>query len=470
MRRYGLEPAGYFRFARRPLIVRYRDGIRPGGRDGKTINAQVRWLEPPAGDVELTPEAWVTAMSPGRLEVRFALGDLDLSPRAAPLGIACDPRWNWHEFGHVLLAAATGVLEFRFAHSAGDAMAAIVSDPRSRLARDGKRRGVTFPWVSAGARRHDRAPELGWSWQGAVYQRELFFVGPQDCGRRGYWSEQLMSSSLFRMYRAIGGDAGSASAPDEAAREAAADHALYLIMRAIQLLGGDASVAALRVEDFVTALLSADATTSVFGTGPWRRVGGMVAKVIRWSFERQGLRSADLRPDVYIEDGRHGGYDPITFDGDWLASPAALSVRRAADDGAADETPAVGSDAFVYVRVHNGGGVAATGVTVKVWRATLGEDGTLPDWPGPTAWHPLEAVEGGAEDVPAGGDIRFGAFRWPAVGPGKHVLLAAATCEADRSGIDATPNTPYPDLPRPLTLLAAFDNNLGARQIDVAGP
>jgi hypothetical protein len=468
MRGYGLDPASYFRFAERPLTVRYRAGILPGGSDGKTINAQVRWFEPPeVPGLELAAAAEVVALSKGRLEIRFALGDLELSPRLAPLGIACDPRWNWHEFGHVLLAAATGVLEFRFAHSAGDAMAAIVCDPRSKLARDRDRRGVTFPWVSAGARRHDRTPELGWSWQSAIYQREVFFAGPHDCDKRGYWSEQLMSSSLFRMYRAIGGDTATGSGPDEAARKLAADHALYLIMRAIELLGADACMAALRVDNFVTALMDADATTSTFGTGPARRIGGMVSKVIRWSFERQGLPPAGPRADVYIENGRHGAYDPIKFQDDWLASPESLSVRRATSADAPDAPPIAGQDGFVYVRVHNRGDAAAGGVKVKVWRAAL-SDGSLPDWPGTSWGQPLEPADSGARDVPPnGGTALFGPFRWPAATPGTYVLLAAASCAADGSGTDAT--APYPDLPRPLMLLTAFDNNLGVRRIPVTG-
>ena len=70
----------------------------------------------------------------------------DRSP-AEPLGIAADARWIWHEIGHVLLTTSVGELEFRFAHSPGDALAAIVSDPRSALATDPNWRGATFPWV-----------------------------------------------------------------------------------------------------------------------------------------------------------------------------------------------------------------------------------------------------------------------------------------------------------------------------------
>jgi hypothetical protein len=202
---------GYFKFIERPIDVRYRAGIIPGAGDGRAVNAQVRWTLRPDG-------------AKGTIEVRFALGDLDSAvgrlpankPSAAeraPLGVASDPRWCWHECCHVLLTAAVGELELRFAHSAGDALAAILCDPDSELARDqagalannGPWRGVTFPWVLI-PRRHDRDVRDGWGWTGALNQRETYFTVPGLSDKRGYWAEQILSSSLFRLYRAIGGD------------------------------------------------------------------------------------------------------------------------------------------------------------------------------------------------------------------------------------------------------------------------
>jgi hypothetical protein len=83
-----------------PLAIHYRGGIYPGGRDGKTINAQVRWISLPA-------DASGAAV-PGTAEVSFARG----FAAPAPLGIAADARWAWHEWSHVMLAGATGSLEF----------------------------------------------------------------------------------------------------------------------------------------------------------------------------------------------------------------------------------------------------------------------------------------------------------------------------------------------------------------------
>src|SRR5262249_32371927 len=131
MESYGLDPNEYFRLASLPLRIRYRATIVPGpGKDGKTVNAMVDY-DPP--EAHYNGDWTLDAFKP--LQVRFALADLKRSPsRREPLGLAADPRWSWHEYCHVLLAASTGSLEFRFAHSAGDALAAVLWDPPSRLA------------------------------------------------------------------------------------------------------------------------------------------------------------------------------------------------------------------------------------------------------------------------------------------------------------------------------------------------
>ena len=272
---YGFAPDEYLAFADLPLKVKYRGGIVPGARGGNTINAQVRW--------RIRPDDSATGI--GTLETSLALADLRLSPRRSPLGIACDPRWLWHEFGHVLLAGATGDLEFRFAHSAGDAMAAILHDPESELAGVPAWRGITFPWVALPDRHHDRRPQDGWSWSGTFNGRERDFA-TNVSDRRGYWTEQLLSSSLFRLYRTLGGDALTVDVNghvivDKAMRRAAAEHALFLIIKAIRLVGPAAVTPAMTPENLATALLDADigsstvpaaaATVPIRGWAAWRR-------------------------------------------------------------------------------------------------------------------------------------------------------------------------------------------------------
>jgi hypothetical protein len=348
---YGSNPEHYFRIAKLPLKIYYRSGIQPGpDKNGETVNACVL--------VEGWPVDFKGPTKPGQrpgLQMHLAMAGLSTRARkpwsgkacsaAEPLGIAADARWIWHEIGHILLMASVGELQFRFAHSPGDALAAIASDPRSTLAQDANWRGATFPWVNT-PRRHDRCVSHGWSWGGGLHYAASQVPMSQQPRRKAYWTEQILSSSLFRLYRSIGGDTTSAISreADAQARESASHYAIYLIMRALQILGPGGIVPAHKPDQFVSALIDAD-----IGTGPWdvtfpetyqkkwmfSRVGGCVHKVIRWAFEAQGLyRNFVNTPgqappvDIYIEDGRTeanraagglqygpGSYYPVSLEG-----------------------------------------------------------------------------------------------------------------------------------------------------------
>src|SRR5262249_10077040 len=151
----GFPPAVYFaanmKAGKYPIRVVHRAPMPPGPAvfDGRAVNAQVV-----QGPILSDPNVVQ--------EIRFALGDLSDLPDSIPLdvpanppntialGIAADARFVWHEFGHALLVAATGALELPFAHSAGDALAAIICDLDSRIGElAAPSRGVTFPWVEA---------------------------------------------------------------------------------------------------------------------------------------------------------------------------------------------------------------------------------------------------------------------------------------------------------------------------------
>lgn len=486
MRQYGLPPADYFRFVTRPIDVRYRAGIFPGSGDGRTVNAQVRWT--------LRPDASLT----GTIEIRFALGDLQSAigrlpanlPSAverSPLGVASDPRWCWHEYCHVLLTAAVGDLELRFAHSAGDAIAAILCDPESKLASDlsgaltnnGPWRGVTFPWVLI-PRRHDRDVQDGWGWTGPMNRREVYFAVPGLSDKRGYWTEQILSSSLFRLYRAIGGDSEVLSSgqrmPATTERKNAADYTVYLIMRTIQSLGAAAVAPSTTPHDFVDAMRKADtATASVPGPGGY--VGGTVHKVVQWAFERQGLYgmpvpgSPVIGPeevaavDLHIEDLRpkpDGPYSPVDLLGHaWHAHPDSLWVRRSIFWWVRTRK--------VRVRVQNRGAAKALNTRVDVWCALV--NGAIPGYPDITKWQWLGSDTG---TVPrrtghTPGAKTFGPFAWtPPAGPHqKYAILAAATCNADRSNIDPATGHPCVTVAGPIQLLVGCDNNLGLITVDI---
>jgi hypothetical protein len=473
LRAYSLDPSEYFKLAKLPLILRHRAPIRGAG-DGKTVNAQVR----PTGDGLSLLEAWP---GPGagdqrpQLEVRFAGANLahrrlwlnDAQRlRAQPLGLAADQRWAWHEFSHVLAFASTGALEFRFAHSAGDALAAIVADPDSALALDSYSREGTFPWVHI-PRRHARNADASWCWCGRRNVARLSHAAALYERRLGYFQEQLLSSSLFRFYRCIGGD--TFSHPDT--RRSASDYAVYLIMRAIALLGPENVVPARTADQLVSALIDADIGTGVWAiTATWPeraparnvfRVGGCVHKVLRWAFEMQGLYATEDpfeviegpgKPpcvDIYIADrrgGSVGGYDPVKLvwhdvvTQPWHASEQAIVVAARK----------------VTVTVGNRGQTDATNVHVSARVLPAG---------GPPPWTSLVASTPQPQNVPVGGAVAFEFNASAALPQAPYLVWASATCQADRANDDPAAGLPCDPALTPLVDLIANDNNQGLRLI-----
>jgi hypothetical protein len=461
----GLQPAAYFQFAKLPLLVRYRDRMSRGaGRDGKTVNAEVDFI-PPGCDAFAR---WVPPARP--LEVKFALADLRRSAsRREPLGLAADPRWSWHEFGHVLLGAATGALEFAFAHSAGDALAAIACDPASEFSKNRDLRGMTFPWVYL-HRRHDRSVRMGWSWSG-TFHRAARFPAHSECRRKGYQSEQILSTSLFRLYRALGGDTVDAGgAPDRVASRAASNYVLYLIMRGIRLAGWHGSGLIRTPDQFVSTLIFADESTAMLGA----RVGGCAHKVVRWAFEAQGLFAAagpdavinaPGRPpqvDIFIDDRRpdadadvkRGGYVPVSLDrhsvpAAWHASAEALTVVN-------DE---------LFVQAGNRGQQVAQQVVVRALFAEWNPAAPHPPAWGAPSWTALAPAPSGPQDVaPGAPPVSFGPFsglpaRIPN-NPKRYVIVAEATCAADRANSDPLTLLPCANPGTPLIDLVSGDNNL----------
>ncbi|MBP2320337.1 hypothetical protein JOF56_000722 [Kibdelosporangium banguiense] len=92
-------------------------------------------------------------------------GVMDQTDTVHPLGRACDPRVHWHELcGHGILYEYVDHPNFGFAHSAGDSLAAIYSDPDSRLwgvdgtllGKPGDLRFAYAPWHPTLTRRYAR--------------------------------------------------------------------------------------------------------------------------------------------------------------------------------------------------------------------------------------------------------------------------------------------------------------------------
>ncbi len=119
-------------------------------------------------------------------------------------GISADLRVVLHEFGHALLWDHVGSPNFGFAHSPGDSLAAILLDPHSKA----PDRFETFPFMkqSSGlSRRHNRSVDEGWGWFGHQWDTQ-------------YAGEQVLSTTMFRIYRAAGGDSLNVTEKEFASR------------------------------------------------------------------------------------------------------------------------------------------------------------------------------------------------------------------------------------------------------------
>ncbi len=357
-----------------------------------------------------------------------------------PVGIATSNRVAWHEFGHGLLWDHVSSPNFGFAHSAGDALAAILNDPGSQAVD----KGQTFPWVQAGLpgldRRHDRTIAAGWAWFGPNWNSQ-------------YGGEQVLSTTLFRLYQSIGG--GSA---DLNTKRRASDTTAYLIFKGIGLLTSTTPFP----EVYVGHLQTADLTTGTFQG----IAGGALHKVIRWAFEQQGLFQPAARPgqgnavnrvgdppavDVYIDDGRNGGYQYQP--NHWSCQD--MWVRRNADGGATHQEPIVGSTNYMYVRVKNRGMQSAQDVRVDAYHANPGSGLLFPD-----DWQPMDtATLPASGPIATGGSTIVGPFAFVPLQVGHECLLAIAHADGD-PGNDTTITGTIPE-----HRFVPFDNNIGQRNV-----
>jgi hypothetical protein len=215
----------------------------------------------------------VNAQSPGNTAGNGSGGMLfGRAADTGTVGIAADFRVVAHEFCHALLWDAVHSPNFGFCHSAGDSIGAILSDPDS----EAPDRFLTFPWITDITRRHDRDVTKAWA-----------FGGTQDDKQDG--AEQILCTTLFRAYLAIGGDT---SANDTSTwydtRTWASKYLVYLIVGGIASLATSPITPTPTADVYVTAMMNADAGVLGFDGQP----GGAIRKVIRWAFEKQGVYQA----------------------------------------------------------------------------------------------------------------------------------------------------------------------------------
>ena len=398
-----------------------------------------------ATGIEVNAHCLGTTGGAGILRTTFALADT--GDTVNPIGIANDLRVVLHELaGHGVLYNHVHSANFRFSHSAGDSVAAILSDPGSQA----PDRFVTFPWVNIG-RRHDRLPGGGWGWAGSIgtnpFNSTLDFAG--------YNNEQILSSTLFRLYRSLGGDSTDINTQRFAARMSN-----YLILRAIGTLTQATSPAT--AAGFETALETAD-------SGDWvseNLTGGAYRKVIRWAFEKQGMFQAagTATPnnnvgappavDVYVDDGRGGEYQyqPVFWENQNLWN------RTAADGQTAHQDPIVGRTNYAYVKIRNRGTQTATNVVVKAFHANPAAGLSYPN-----DWIPMTTTQLPAADVAANNaaDVMVGPFAWVPTNVGHECMFMVLSATGDASNV----NNIAPGDSIPEWRLVPHDNNIGQRNV-----
>ncbi len=426
----GFPRASYFKATKFPLPVDHRGRVNT--QDGIEVNARCQ------GN---------TTATGGLLNVRFALADLHDTTN--PIGSSCDARIAFHELGgHGTLWNHINTGMFSFAHSAGDSFAAILNDPDTKMR--GKRRFVTFPWIPSLDRRHDRRIADGWGWGGT---KDLGVNPDRKVDPKGYQSEQILSTTHFRIYRSIGGDSARPGMRRFAARFVA-----YLILRTIG--GLTPAHPPDHVAAYAAALMMADASD-------WTtegHAGGAYGKVIRWAFEKQGLyqdpkaqmpvtrQGAPPLVDVYIDDGRSGEYQHQP--NYWRCR--AIWNRLAPDGGMTHQQPAAGETNFAYVKLKNRGTTTATGVAVKAFHHKASAGQAYPD-----DWAAMITTELSAPDIPPNTEVIVGPFVWQPPQGGHTCMIMVATAAGDASNIvNFDPEESIPEW-----RLAPHDNNIGVRNL-----
>jgi zinc metalloprotease ZmpB len=369
---------------------------------------------------------------------------------------AADAMVILHEYGHALQDAVnpgSNVNNYSSGVAEGfaDFLAAAYYDDKHRPVNP-PTRGILFSWnfnpidVPNKARHYDhRAPANTGVWQQGG----------------GYDKGALWASAMFELYRKLGGDS-----PDPATRRKGRDLAIRLHVVA----NGSIPSADATVTQMAQQIEAAD--TALAG---WRYANGLHLKVIYDTFARRKVDGYDPRPvDVYVDDGRHGGYGAADGNDDdfqnvlWLENyrdARDIWVRRAPYGAGAQpsphdhEAPAVNQPAFVYVRVGNRGASSSGPVNVRAFAVLTGSN---PVWP--AGWIEMAAPAVQPADVPAAGSAIVGPFAWVPTQVGTAPVLAVVECAADR----AVTQWLQPGDTVAVADLVPFDNNIALRDVAVS--
>jgi zinc metalloprotease ZmpB len=367
---------------------------------------------------------------------------------------ASDAMLILHEYGHVIQEAtqqgsATGGHGIGFSEGFPDFLAAVFYDDRH--ANPAQTRGKMFSW-NANPTDHVRPPR--------TYDHATRFDGPEwaDLVATGsaYQRAAVWCSVMFELYRKLGGDAA-----DPATKAAARDLVIRLHLVANAHVPAQEPTLAQLADQLETADTTLDG---------WRPANGLHVKVIRDTFARRGTPGHPLPAiDVYVFDGREGGYGTadgldafgaVLWKADFEDTPDVWTTAVPAAD-AARTPPRVGQQAHLWTRVKNRGTVAAGPVTVRAFRATAAAMIWPTDWVVLDAAHPSRAVADVAP-LPAPGVV-VGPFTWVPAAAGRVRVLVVVECAADQA---LTETLPAAARVRAMDLVP-FDNNIVLRRLSV---
>ncbi len=258
--------------------------------------------------------------------------------------------------------------------------------------------------------------EIGtWGWGGGMDQGTDGKLGS------GYLSEQILSTTMFRAYRSIGGDAANVNR-----RAFAARYMTFLMLQAIGLRNSTNNPSS--PDDFLHALRDADATD-------WTSegvIGGAYRKVLDWAFEKQNLNNG-VPPsvDVYIDDGRAGEYQYVPV---YWASTTIWN-RRKPDGLSGHQAPELGQINHAYVKIRNWGTSVANTVIVRGYHCKPSA-GLL--WPDDLQPFTTPQLPAGTLQPNNSEERTVGPFEWtPVVNAWGHdCMLMVVSAAGDPSNVD----------------------------------
>jgi len=387
-------------------------------------------------------------------------GGIQPIPASNPIPDAADAMVVLHEYGHAIQDnsnpnfdnPASGIGE-----GFGDTLPAIYYDDKH--ANPSATRGFMMSWDS----------EMGTgSWPGRLYNLTWLFDGPEYTSAvaagDNHTAGQLWCTTMFELYRKFGGDSVYSGT-----KSAGRDLALHLHLAAnfnVPTSGATAAQMGQQME-------AAD-----HNLNGWRYANGLHGKVVYDTFRRRHLSGyTDLAVDVYIDDGRDGGYGSLSGNDlftetlwldDWWETqdiwvtevPYASNAAQQAGTPADHVEPVVGSTAYLYVRVKNKGTSAGGSgpITVRAFHADPGIGLTWPE-----DWNPNDTASIAVANVLPGdaNQVVVGPFPWTPTVVGHECVLALVECANDQAVTQtllATDHVADGDL-------VPFDNNIAQRNL-----